>query len=573
MNTWIRPYVKEHKGRMLLTVLLGVLGIGSSAMLLFLSGYLISRSALRPENIMIVYVPIVAVRAFSISQAVMRYLERLVGHDVILRVLEKMRTRLYGVLRPQAIFFQSRYKTGDLLSVLSEDIEHLQDFYLRTVFPSVLSLFIYGVFIGVLGLFDWVFAVLMALVLAVIVFFIPFISLKVTRRKFIALKKGRKKLYEQLTDAVFGLSDWIASGRVASFLTNYKNDEHDLLETEKKLKRWQHIRSGMIQFCIGIAVMIMISWTGNQVNAGQLEPTLIAAFTLMMLAITDALSPTSEAVERLPAYEDSLRRLTEIENAEIPAEARFKNVQDLRQDGGVAIELRNVSYRYPESSENVIHNLSLTVDAGKKIAVLGRSGTGKSTLLKLLTGALQPTTGNVLIAGEQANQNLLATSISILNQKSHLFNTTVENNIRIGRPEATDTEVASVVGQAQLTKLVASIPLGLQTPMEEMGHRFSGGERQRIAFARVLLQQTPIIIFDEPTIGLDPKTENDLLQTMFTASKEKTVIWVTHHLAGVEQMDEIIFLEDGNIALQGNHEELLATSSKYRALYEMDRGE
>ncbi|MBO1912041.1 ATP-binding cassette domain-containing protein, partial [Microvirga sp. 3-52] len=168
--------------------------------------------------------------------------------------------------------------------------------------------------------------------------------------------------------------------------------------------------------------------------------------------------------------------------------------------------------------------------------------------------------------------SLLSKSISILNQKSHLFNTTVGNNIRIGRPDATDEEVASVVEQAQLAKLIASIPLGLQTSMEEMGHRFSGGERQRIAFARVLLQETPVIIFDEPTIGLDPKTENDLLQTMFTASKDKTVIWVTHHLAGVEEMDEIIFLEEGNIALQGNHEKLLATSTKYRALYEMDKG-
>ncbi|MBO1911018.1 hypothetical protein J4G37_40285, partial [Microvirga sp. 3-52] len=240
----------------------------------------------------------------------------------------------------------------------SDDIEHLQDFYLRSVFPSVLSLFIYGVFIGVLGLFDWVFASLMALVLAVIVFLIPFISLTMTRRKFIAMKKSRNKLYEQLTDAVFGLSDWIASGRVSSFLTNYKRDEHDLLETEKKLKRWQHIRSGMIQFFIGVAVIMMISWTGNQMNAQQLEPTLIAAFTLMMLAITDALSPTSEAIERVPAYEDSLRRLTEIEHAEIPADIQIEKEQTLKkQDSGAAIELQNVSYQYPGSSEYVIHNL------------------------------------------------------------------------------------------------------------------------------------------------------------------------------------------------------------------------
>lgn len=563
--------MRQHKGRMLLTVLLGVLGVASSAMLLFISGYLISKSALRPENIMLVYVPIVAVRAFSISQAVMRYLERLVGHDVILRILEKMRTRLYRVLQPQALFLQSRYKTGDLLSMLSEDIEHIQDFYLRTVFPSVLSLFVYGVLIEVLGLFDWVFALMMALMLALIVFVIPFISLKVTRRKFVALKQGRNKLYTQLTDAVFGLSDWVASGRIDKFLSNYRRDEHGLLEIERKMKQWQHIRSGVIQLCIGIAVIMMIIWTGNQAGVEQIEPTVIAAFTLMMLAITDALSPTSEAVEQMPAYEESFRRLNEIEDVDIPVKAQETRVtaSDINR---AAIEIRNLSYRYIESSKEVVQDISLTIDRGKKIAILGRSGTGKSTLLKLLTGALQPTSGNILIEGQQARQTLLATSLSILNQKSHLFDTTVENNIRIGRPEASDKEIVAVVEQAQLTKLLASIPSGIKTPMEEMGHRFSGGERQRIALARVLLQQTPIVIFDEPTIGLDPKTEHALLQTMFTAAKDKTVIWVTHHLAGIENMDEIIFLEEGKIALQGNHEKLLATSAKYRALYEMDRG-
>ena len=534
---------------------------------------------------MVVYIPIVAVRMFSISQSSMRYLERLVGHDIILRILEKMRKRLYKVLQPQALFLQSRYKTGDLLSVLSDDIEHLQDFYLKTVFPSVLSLSVYGLLIGVLGLFDWVFALMMALTLGVIVFLIPFISLKMTRRRHIALKTGRNKLYEQLTDAVFGLSDWIASGRTETFLTSYRNEENALQETEKKIQRFRHIRGGLIQLVIGISVIMMIIWTGNVAGTGQISPTIIAAFVLMMLSITDALAPTAEAIEEMPIYEESLSRLNEIENATIPVGSRLVQVKEVEierniiqskgkdeNDSNAKIQLKNMSYRYPESNDTVLHDVSLTIESGKKIAILGRSGVGKSTLLKLLTGALQPTTGSVQIAGEKANQALLATSISILNQKSHLFDTTVGNNIRIGRPEASDEAVWDVVEQAQLGSLLSSLPLQLKTPMEEMGHRFSGGERQRIAFARVLLQQTPIVIFDEPTIGLDPKTEHELLETMFTAAKDKTVIWVTHHLAGIEKMDEIIFLEEGGIALQGSHQQLLATSEKYRALYQMDKG-
>lgn len=582
MRTWIEPYVKAHKGLMFLTILLGILGVASGAMLLFISGFLISKSALRPENIMIVYVPIVAVRTFSISQASMRYLERLVGHEVILRILEKMRSRLYRALEPQALFLQSRYQTGDLLSMLSEDIEHLQNFYLRTVFPSVLALFLYATLIAVLGLFDLPFALMMALMLAVIVFLIPFISLKITKRKYIALKKGRNGLYQQLTDAVFGLSDWQASGRTVEFLTDYTHKENKIHMIEKNMKRWQHIRSVVIQLIVGLVVVMMIIWTGNETASGTIAPTVIAAFVLMMLAISDALTPISEAVEQIPTYEESFMRVAATENKLVPVGHKLIKAKDVEEvlenesrsvEGNKGeIELDNVSYRYPKNRTQVFHNLSLKVEAGKKIAILGRSGVGKSTLLKLLTGTLEPTSGTVFIEGNKANSHLLGKSISILNQKSHLFDTTVGNNIRIGNPEAVDEAVWGAVEQAQLTAFLLSLPNGLHTRMEEMGHRFSGGERQRIAFARVLLQETPIVIFDEPTIGLDPKTEQALLQTMFSAAKEKTVIWVTHHLAGIEQMDEIIFLEEGKIALQGSHQYLFATSAQYRTLYKMDKG-
>ncbi|HLR14526.1 MAG TPA: ATP-binding cassette domain-containing protein, partial [Bacillota bacterium] len=148
---------------------------------------------------------------------------------------------------------------------------------------------------------------------------------------------------------------------------------------------------------------------------------------------------------------------------------------------------------------------------------------------------------------------------------------TIANNIRIGRPDATDEEVLQVAEQAQLTPLIESLPKGIHTNMLELGERFSGGERQRIAFARVLLQDTPILIVDEATIGLDPLTEYDLIDTILEATTDKTVIWITHHLAGAAVMDEVIFLEDGVITMQGSHQELMKRESKYKRLYEMDQ--
>ncbi|WP_410982203.1 thiol reductant ABC exporter subunit CydC [Bacillus cereus] len=573
MNNWIGPYIKKNKGRMTLTLILGLLGVSSGAMLLFISGYLISKSSLRPENIMAVYVPIVATRAFSIGQAVFHYVERLVGHDVVLRILEKMRTKLYRIVEPQALFLRSRFQTGDVLGVLSEDIEHLQNLYLRTIFPSILALAIYSIFVVVLGAFDWMFALIAGSMLAVIVFLLPFVSLFMMKQHHVILKQGRNRLYQQLTDAVFGLSDWQASGRTAEFVKEYTEQNVQLVKIEKKMKRWHHIRDGIIHLIVGMVVISMVIWTGNQAESGQIAPTVIAAFILMTLSITNALIPVSDAIDRIPSYIESAHRLNSVENEMAPQDEQEKGEDKsdvVPKD--VEIELRNVSYSYPESNELVLKDVSLKIKAGKKIAILGRSGTGKSTLLKLLTGALSPITGQVLLNGKLAHTNLLSKYISVLNQKPHLFDTTIGNNVRIGRPEAADQDIWKALEQAQIASHIQSLPNGLQTKMHEMGKRFSGGERQRVAFARTLMQEAPIIVLDEPTISLDPKTEVALLETMFAATKDKTVIWVTHHLVGIEYVDEIIFLEDGHITIQGSHEQLLVENEKYRRLYEMDQG-
>ncbi|PEQ90849.1 MULTISPECIES: thiol reductant ABC exporter subunit CydC [Bacillus cereus group] len=573
MSNWVKPYIKQNKGRMTLTIFLGLLGVSSGAMLLFISGYLISKSALRPENVMAVYVPIVATRAFSIGQAVFHYIERLVGHDVVLRILEKMRTKLYRIVEPQALFFRSRFQTGDMLGVLSEDIEHLQNLYLRTIFPSILALVVYSIFVLVIGAFDLVFALIVGCMLAIIVFLLPFVSLLLMKKHHVTLKQGRSRLYQQLTDAVFGLSDWQASGRKGEFINEYVKQNDQLLKIEKRVKRWYHIRDSIIQLVVGIVVISMIIWTGNEAASEQIAPTVIAAFVLMTLSVTNALIPIADAIDRIPSYVESTHRLNRVESdIVLHDEMDLHGEKDYIEPKHVDIELNHVSYSYPDSNEIVLKDVSLQIKAGKKIAILGRSGTGKSTLLKLLTGTLSPVNGQVVLNGERAHTHLLSKYISVLNQKPHLFDTTIGNNVRIGKPEATDEEIWKALEKAQLASHITSLPDGLQTKMHEMGKRFSGGERQRVAFARTLMQETPIIVLDEPTIGLDPKTELSLIETMFSATEEKTVIWITHHLVGIEHVDEVIFLDRGQIVMQGSHKQLLKENEKYRKLYELDKG-
>lgn len=570
MKEWVIPYVKANKNRIVLSVVIGILGIGSGAMLLFVSGYLISKSALMPVNIMAVYVPIVSVRAFSIGRAVFAYLEKLISHDIALRILEKMRRKLYDMVEPKALFLSSKYQTGDLLGVLSDDIEHLQDLYLRTIFPSLIGLAIYTIIVILFGAFHLVFGIIIALLLGLIVFVIPYFSFTFNRKRYQKQKETQRNLYSNLTDAIFGMTDWKASGLEGEFLQEMEGYEENKKVIDRQINRSKHIRDALIQLVIGLAVIAVMIWANMQAELDIFSPTVIAAFVLMMFAIGDALLLIPEAIQPITLYDDSIKRIKQVENEDLPRiYRRRKPTKDMDTP---TIELKNVSYSYPREEKNIINNLSLSIKPGEKIAILGRSGAGKSTLLKLLTGVLQPSEGTITINDEEVNSSFLSEVLSVLNQKPHLFSTSVLNNLRIGRHDATEEEIKKVAEQAQLTDLIESLPEGFQTNMQEMGHRFSGGERQRIAFARVLLQNAPIILADEATIGLDPITERKLIDTIFTSAKNKTILWVTHHLAGVEEMDRIIFIEDGKIKMDGKHEQLINQDEHYRRLYEMDQG-
>lgn len=581
---WFMSYLRQYFRAFLAAGLLGALAIGCAGALLFTSGHLITRSALKPENILMVYVPIVLVRTFGFSKAVIQYLERLLGHNAALRLVSRMRVRLYRAVEPQALMIRSKFRTGDLLGLLAEDIEQLQNIYLKLVLPALSASLMYAIGISALGWMDGTFALLMALYCGFLLFIAPAISLWASLAKRRTFKQERSKAYQELTDALFGMSDLVLSGQTGHFMTSFTQRQNKAAMVENSLRRGEWRSHWIAQCVVGGGIVIMTVWAGGLVAQNHLEATWLASFALVAFPLLDAFVRAGEAVVHAPEYQDSLRRLKDSEkNTHTPTVDRGRQAADftpdttgehaaVRQSGNAGeLLLDNVSHRYSEKQAWSVRNISLRVPQGGKIALLGRSGAGKSTLLNLIQGALQPDEGSLTVAGVPVYTGGAYSSLfAVLNQQPYLFDTTVANNIRLGRPDASLEEVRTVTEQVGLGALIDSLPEGYDTRMQETGLRFSGGERQRIALARILLQNHPIVLLDEPTVGLDPLTEHELMQTMFRVLEGKTLIWITHHLTGMEHMDEVIFMEKGAISMRGSHEQLWQDQSRYRNLYELD---
>lgn len=587
--SWLLIGGRRFWQTMLLTVVLGSLAAGCAAALMYTSGELISRSALRPDNVLMVYVPIVLVRAFGFGKAALQYAERLAGHHAALRALSAMRVKLYRLLERQAVDLKSRYRTGQLLGLLADDIEQLQNVYLRVAFPALSGLAVYGGVCFLLADSAGLAALWLAAYGGVWLLAVPLLALWRADTARRASQPHRALLYSELADAWFGMTDWTLSGRTAQAIASFRQRQAAADIREKALRRMEWRRQWLSRCAAAGAVLLTALWVSGELEAGRMEHIYAAACVLAVFPLMETLAKVNDAVVRLPDYRVSLQRLAQVEadSQAVRAEEASKQVEPFPVLGPVHIEAKRIGYRYASASGWALRDVSLSLPQGSKVAVLGRSGAGKSTLLQLLCGQRAPAEGRVTVRslsaqfaqaakGMQNAQDMqdmqaeLAGCFSFLDQKPHLFHTTVANNVRLGRSDASDEEIRQALRRVGLEQLVDALPAGLDTPMEEAGSRFSGGERQRIALARILLASRPVVLLDEPTTGLDRRAELDLIRTLFAVLEERTVVWFTHRLTGIEAMDEIVFLERGTVVMRGTHEELMSRYERYRRLYELD---
>ena len=565
-DTWVKPYLQRYKAPLMLAIFLGFCTFFSAGALMFNSGYLISKSASLPENILLVYVPIVLTRAFGVSRPVFRYIERLTSHNWVLKMTSKLRRKLYHTLEKDAMVFKQKYRMGDILGLLAEDIQYIQNLYLRTIFPLIIAVILYAFIVIAVGMFSLFFALYLALLLFILVIVLPVWSVVVNGARQEREKTLKTELYTDLTDNVLGVADWIFSQRGVEYVDTHLQVEQELYQVQDQKRLFNHRVQVLFQLIYSFVVIGLIVWTsqrfvGNHGGAANW----IAAFVLSAFPVVDAFVVLPEAMQESNVYKDSINRLNALD--ETPDEApKSIEVTDTR------IQVEDLSFSYDHHL--VLDHLDLTIEPGEKIAILGKSGSGKSTLASLVRGDLKPQNGLLTLGGVPTYQfgDAMSHYISVIQQAPYLFHTTILNNVRMANTNKSEEEVWQVLERVGLKKLVEQLPEGLHTMVDEAGLRFSGGERHRMALARILLQDTPIVLLDEPTVGLDPLTEQALIDTFFSQLQDKTVIWITHHLQGIEIMDRVIFIEDGRLEMSGTPADLAQNNARFQQLKAIDEG-
>lgn len=569
-DTWVIPYLKQYKFLLATVLFLGVLTTFCGGALMFTSGYTIDKSATRPYNILMIYPAILLTRAFGIGRPTFKYIERLRSHNWVLRVTSNLRTRLYQTVEQDAAFFSEKYQSGNILGLLSEDIDHLQNLYLRTVFPTVVGILLVVIITIGIGYFDWWFGLFILLLLLIEVLWAPLLSTSIEAARRERQKTLKDQLYTELTDNILGANDWVLSGRKADFQKTTQTTINQLNASKLISKKFGWQRDFYLQLVLGVIFLVLIVFTNLHFTSTQAQANYVAAFVLAIAPVGETIIPISQGFEEYPMYRDSVKRLNQLH----PTPQKLPPQQQLAPADFQTLTIQNLQFEYDATTPVLVRNFNQTIQRGEKLALIGPSGSGKTTLLQLINGDLAPQKGAVLVnqINVRALQNNRQQLFAFLNQQPFLFNTSILNNVRLGNENKSDQQVRDAIAAVKMQDLVESLPQGYDTSVQEAGARFSGGEQQRLSLARILLQDAPIVLLDEPTVGLDPITEHDLLQTIFTVLQNKTIIWVTHHLQGINHVDQVIFWNQGQIEMAGNPQQLYQTNAHFQELYRMDQG-
>lgn len=566
----VRATAGPRSGRFALALLLGSLALGSAVGLMATSGWLISRASQQPP-VMYLMLAVTATRAFGIGRAVFRYAERLVSHDAVLRMLADTRVAVYRRLERLAPAGLRTARRGDLLSRLVADVDALQDYWLRWLLPAGAALLVSAASVGFTAwLLPEAGAALAAGLLAAGVG-VPLLTGAVARRAEHRLSPARGALATRVTDLLTGTAELTVAGALPTRTAEARRADTVLTRITSRAATATALGDGLTALATGLTVAATALVGAQAVADGRLSGVAMAVVVLTPLAAFEAVLGLPLAVQYRQRVRRSAERVYEVLDA--PDPVREPEVPQPAPASPFPLRVQGLRARHAGQDRDALAGLDLTLEQGRRVAVVGPSGSGKTTLAQVLLRFLDAEAGTYTLGGTDAygmDGDDVRRLVGLCAQDAHLFDSTVRENLLLARKNATETELRDALARARLLEWADGLPDGLDTLIGEHGARLSGGQRQRLALARALLADFPVLVLDEPAEHLDLPTADALTADLLAATEGRTTLLITHRLAGLAAVDEVIVLAAGRVAQRGAYAELSVVEGPLREMLERE---
>ncbi|OAH15080.1 thiol reductant ABC exporter subunit CydD [Streptomyces jeddahensis] len=566
----VRALAGARRGRLALALLLGSLALGSAVGLMATSGWLISRASQQPP-VMYLMVAVTATRAFGIGRAVFRYAERLVSHDAVLRMLADTRVAVYRRLERLAPGGLRTTRRGDLLSRLVADVDALQDYWLRWLLPVGAALVVSALSVGFTAWLLPEAGAALALGLLVAGVGVPLVSGAVARRAERRLAPARGVLATRVTDLLTGTAELTVAGALPARTADVKQADAALTRIASRAATATALGNGLSALTSGLTVAAAALASIQAVHEGRLSGVALAVVVLTPLAAFEAVLGLPLAVQYRQRVKKSAERVHEV----LDAPVAVQEPEQPREAPVTPFPLRvtGLSARYAGQHRDALAGVDLTLERGRRIAVVGPSGSGKTTLAQVLLRFLDAREGTYTLGGTDARAldgDTVRRFVGLCAQDAHVFDSSVRENLLLARKDATEAELREALARARLLDWADALPEGLDTLVGEHGARLSGGQRQGLALARALLADFPVLVLDEPAEHLDLPTADALTADLLAATEGRTTLLITHRLAGLEAVDEVIVLEEGHPVQRGEYAALAAVDGPLRRMRERE---
>ena len=594
--TVLLPFIRLFKKQWLMMsvgLLLSIIALLSGIGLLSLSGWFLSASAIAGLTLLATqsfnyFTPAGGVRFLSILRTASRYGERLATHQATFKLLTQLRVWAWQKLLPLSASNMQGKRQGEILNRLVSDIDTLDHLYLRLLTPLFSAFFVLLAMFFFLAWFDLHLAIILTSSLLVLWLILPVLFYLLGRKPGVEQLQNKRQYRVQLLSFLQGFSEISLFSATDRFRQQLAESEQKLLASQQMTANVMAFSQALLILCHGFIVLSILYIASSGVGEYQPPGALLAMVGFMALASIEILLPISGAFQHLSSCINAATRVNDLLEQTPDIVFNEQSTQSITRGN---IHFKDIQFAYqnetsPQANTAVLNDINLTIKASEKVALLGKTGCGKSTLLSLITREWEANSGSIMLDGtaiEQYSQSALTTGISVVSQRVYIFSGTLRDNLTLAQPntgqqnfnnaaeqkaarDINDQVLASVLNKVGLSALMKG-----EEPFDmwlgEGGRQLSGGEQRRIGVARALLHDAPILLLDEPTEGLDKRTERDILKLLFEFAEHKTLLMISHRLTAMDKMDNIYLMEQGTLRNQGTHQTLIKTDDYYACLH------